>query len=426
MFLVFFCAVCLGLSTTLAQVPDADGNTGPDPRKIYDFNFQAPTHGQRVASDINGDVRGRYFYTDDMGIQRTVDYTAGKDTGFVVQNDTPDPNPANEASYYKQSRPGAAFGTYEGTRGYLSSKLNGDGSYNFKLSSPHQSRSENKDVFGRVQGEYKYLDTDGKMHFVQYEAGPDIGYRVLNTNDGKPTPVAAASTTQTRYAEARSGRAYTLPDEVLEGAYSEYYGSKRLSESAVKVKNHGENTGKENSGDKEKSVKIAWSPILKKPTGLEGKFFKNSAEEYERAPSADAVDFFSGEDQGDYDFSNGKQQKRKSPFIITVPEPVFAAATTQVFDQHPFAPLSPQEQSAVNNLKDYTTAVIREQYRVEDLPDSRVRQDDVNQNYAASNFASRRWHSGEGESLVNNFDIVHLRSRLSPHTPRLAQVISLD
>jgi hypothetical protein len=61
-----------------------------------------------------------------------VDYIAGKDTGFVVTNETPDPSPANEASYYRASRPGASYGTYEGTRGYLSSKLNLDGSYNFK------------------------------------------------------------------------------------------------------------------------------------------------------------------------------------------------------------------------------------------------------------------------------------------------------
>jgi len=45
-----------------------------------------------------------------------------------------------------------------------------------------------KDVFGRVQGEYSYYDNEGKMHFVQYEAGPGIGYRVINTNDGQPTP----------------------------------------------------------------------------------------------------------------------------------------------------------------------------------------------------------------------------------------------
>jgi Insect cuticle protein len=47
-----------------------------------------------------------------------------------------------------------------------------------------------KDVNGRVQGEYSYYDKEGKLHFVQYEAGPGIGYRVVNTNDGKPTQTA--------------------------------------------------------------------------------------------------------------------------------------------------------------------------------------------------------------------------------------------
>lgn len=57
----------------------------------------------------------------------------------------------------------------------------------FDFSSPHQSHSEVKDVNGRVQGEYSYYDKEGKLHFVQYEAGPGIGYRVVNTNDGQPT-----------------------------------------------------------------------------------------------------------------------------------------------------------------------------------------------------------------------------------------------
>ncbi|XP_065341469.1 uncharacterized protein LOC135940489 [Cloeon dipterum] len=399
------------LPAALAQVTDSDGDTGPDPRKIYDFTYQAPTSGQRVASDINGDVRGRYFYTDDMGIQRTVDYTAGKTTGFVVTSAVPDPNPANEASYYRASKPGAAYGTYEGTRGYLSSKLNGDGSYNFKLSSPHQSRSENKDVFGKVQGEYKFYDQEGKLHFVQYEAGPEIGYRVINTNDGKPTPVASNT-------QRRSGRSFNSEDEVLEGAHSEYYGSKHLKESAVKLKFHGQEAGAE-SGESDRMVRIAWNPLLKKPTGLEGKLFQYSAEEYERAPSSDAVDFFSGE-QKDED-SEPIKRERKVPFIIRVPDPVFAASDYQV---NPISPLSPMEHYAINSMKDYKKdAYEQTAYQHERFSGN----DDI---AFATDSGSRRWHSSSGgeerESLVNKNDIVHLRSRLTPYTPRLAQVISLD
>jgi hypothetical protein len=46
---------------------DYYGDTGPDPRKAYDFNFQTQTQGRREASNLNGDVRGRYNYLDDLG-----------------------------------------------------------------------------------------------------------------------------------------------------------------------------------------------------------------------------------------------------------------------------------------------------------------------------------------------------------------------
>lgn len=46
---------------------DHYGDTGPDPRKAYDFNFQTETQGRREASNLNGDVRGRYHYLDDLG-----------------------------------------------------------------------------------------------------------------------------------------------------------------------------------------------------------------------------------------------------------------------------------------------------------------------------------------------------------------------
>jgi hypothetical protein len=47
--------------------PDYYGDTGPDPRKAYDFNFQTQSQGRREASNLNGDVRGRYHYLDDLG-----------------------------------------------------------------------------------------------------------------------------------------------------------------------------------------------------------------------------------------------------------------------------------------------------------------------------------------------------------------------
>lgn len=65
-------------------------------------------------------------------------------------------------------------------RGHSSVVLGKDGSYGFTASGPDQRRSEVSDSNGRVQGSYTYVDDKGVQRTVQYVAGPNIGYRIVN------------------------------------------------------------------------------------------------------------------------------------------------------------------------------------------------------------------------------------------------------
>jgi len=76
----------------------------------------------------------------------------------------------------------------------------------------------------------------------------------------------------------------------------------------------------------------------------------------------DAIDYFMDDErknsQQEEHLRSGKEmmkEKRKGPFIINVPDPLFAASgDSQSVVGHPLSPLNPQEHEAINNLKDYS------------------------------------------------------------------------
>ncbi|XP_066970816.1 LOW QUALITY PROTEIN: uncharacterized protein [Macrobrachium rosenbergii] len=73
-----------------ARPPFVDplADTGTD--ASYNFQFAGEGQTRTEQSDADGNVRGSYTYTDEEGITRTVNYVAGRDTGFVVEgNDLP-------------------------------------------------------------------------------------------------------------------------------------------------------------------------------------------------------------------------------------------------------------------------------------------------------------------------------------------------
>lgn len=110
-----------------------------------------------------------------VGKRHDVQYEAGADTGFHVKSGHPDSDVFGGVFY--SGPPGKLGGR---PRGHSSVVLGKDGSYGFTASGPDQRRSEVSDSSGRVQGSYTYLDDKGVQRTVQYVAGPDIGYRVVN------------------------------------------------------------------------------------------------------------------------------------------------------------------------------------------------------------------------------------------------------
>lgn len=115
-------------------------------------------------------------------------YEAGAGTGFHVKSPHPDSDPFGGVFY--SGPPGKPGGR---PRGHSSVVLGKDGSYGFTASGPDQRRSEVSDSSGRVQGSYTYVDDKGVQRTVQYVAGPDIGYRVVNNAAAGGASAAAVS-----------------------------------------------------------------------------------------------------------------------------------------------------------------------------------------------------------------------------------------
>lgn len=109
------------------------------------------------------------------GKRHDVQYEAGAGTGFHVKSAHPDSDTYGGVFY--NGPPGKPGGR---PRGHSSVVLGKDGSYGFTASGPDQRRSEVSDSNGRVQGSYTYVDDKGVQRTVQYVAGPNIGYRVVN------------------------------------------------------------------------------------------------------------------------------------------------------------------------------------------------------------------------------------------------------
>lgn len=122
------------------------------------------------------------------GKRHDVQYEAGAGTGFHIKSPHPDSDPFGGVFY--SGPPGKPGGR---PRGHSSVVLGKDGSYGFTASGPDQRRTEVSDSSGRVQGSYTYVDDKGVQRTVQYVAGPDIGYRVVNNAAAGGAAAAAVS-----------------------------------------------------------------------------------------------------------------------------------------------------------------------------------------------------------------------------------------
>lgn len=118
-------------------------------------------------------MAGAYSYIDDAGDIHNVQFEAGSQTGFHVKSAYPDSNHNYNDLYFRGDGKVPLRGRTSVLRGL-------DGSYRFTTHSQDQRRSEVKDAAGNTRGSYTYIDKDGAQRTVQYIAGPNIGYKIVN------------------------------------------------------------------------------------------------------------------------------------------------------------------------------------------------------------------------------------------------------
>lgn len=118
-------------------------------------------------------VAGAFSYIDDVGDIHNVQFEAGAQTGFHVKSAYPDSNHNYNDLYFRGDGKVPLRGRTSILRGL-------DGSYRFTTHSQDQRRSEVKDAVGNTRGSYTYIDKDGSQRTVQYIAGPNIGYKIVN------------------------------------------------------------------------------------------------------------------------------------------------------------------------------------------------------------------------------------------------------
>ncbi|XP_063698107.1 uncharacterized protein LOC134829046 [Culicoides brevitarsis] len=159
----------------------------------YSYDYKTPTVQKSEGSDSTGHVKGQYSYTDDIGETHSVQYHAGKETGFEVTNSVPD-SPANVGFSYP------LYKTDKNARGKIAFERGPNGQYKFISAGPDQRRTETTGSDGITRGSYSYLDDEGVQRTVEYIAGPGIGYRIVSSTVGTnthllpPTPIPAFPT----------------------------------------------------------------------------------------------------------------------------------------------------------------------------------------------------------------------------------------
>ncbi|XP_014253778.1 nuclear pore complex protein Nup98-Nup96-like [Cimex lectularius] len=164
--------------------PTLDGYHDPNEDPSYSFGFKTPTYVRKENSDSRGHVNGAYSFIDDVGERHDVSYEAGAKLGFNVKTPFPDSKPFSGLFYRgPPSKPGGKT-----VRGKTSIQQRGDGSYRFVSAGPDQRRTEASDSLGNVRGSYTYIDDKGQQRTVQYIAGPNIGYRIVNKGTGPKFP----------------------------------------------------------------------------------------------------------------------------------------------------------------------------------------------------------------------------------------------
>merc|ERR1719400_549918 len=152
----------------------------------YSFQFSNEDSQREEENDISGVLTGSYSYKTPGGQDILVKYTAGADTGFVIQN-MEELNAALESSAAEPVEVRAS--PYSGETAeiqYSGPQVRDDMSleqgYSYGSTSQDLAASQQADSQGEVTGSYSYNLEDGREVEVRYTAGKD-GFRVENLED---------------------------------------------------------------------------------------------------------------------------------------------------------------------------------------------------------------------------------------------------
>merc|ERR1719150_3533035 len=152
----------------------------------YSFKFSNEDSQRKEENDISGVLTGSYSYNTPGGQDILVKYTAGAESGFVIQN-MEELNAALERSAAEPVEVRATPHSGETAEiQYSGPQVRDDMSleqgYSYGYTSQDLAASQQADSQGEVTGSYSYNLEDGREVEVRYTAGKD-GFRVENLED---------------------------------------------------------------------------------------------------------------------------------------------------------------------------------------------------------------------------------------------------
>lgn len=152
------------------------------------FRFEESDHSRQEEADANGNIKGKYSYKNSEGNDIVVQYSAGPNQGFVIENQEELAQSVSKATLdAAEVQKSRNIDEVEKTNGiyFEQPKINQETwiqsrSYKYGFSDNDLSRSEVSDEDGNVQGTYTIPDVNGKPILVKYHAGPSTGFVIEN------------------------------------------------------------------------------------------------------------------------------------------------------------------------------------------------------------------------------------------------------
>ncbi|CAL4193252.1 unnamed protein product, partial [Meganyctiphanes norvegica] len=156
----------------------------------YSFSYDTSSSSRSESADASNSVTGNFGFVADDGIHRSIEYTAGAETGFIADGAHLPVGPAVPGAesgiptgrilpILSEEEANALAGASTLLRSASSDEDDAtpsDASYSFSFASDSYSRNEEADVDGNVKGSYTYVGDDGITRTVNFVAGRETGF----------------------------------------------------------------------------------------------------------------------------------------------------------------------------------------------------------------------------------------------------------